>query len=202
MALAEAIARQLRRPSGIVGRGCAYVLNRFNRPINEAAVERLDIGPNDDVLDIGFGGGVATARVLERTRGFVGALEISEAMLDHAGRRFRREIEQGRLEVKRGDVSRIPYEDGRFDRVLTVQTIYFWPNPAAGLREIYRVLRSGGQLVVATATKEEMEKRSWTAHGFRKFADEELEDLLRAARFADVTVVRDGVRVFSGGRKP
>lgn len=45
-------------------------------------------------------------------------------------------------------------------------------------------------------------KRSWTRHGFRKFEDEELKGLLREAGFTDVVIERDGVRVFSGGRRP
>jgi arsenite methyltransferase len=201
VALAEALAGQLRQPSGMVGRALGYILNRANRPINERAVERLDVGASDSVLEIGFGGGVATAKVLARTQGFVAGIEISDAMVKHASRRFRHEIERGRLEIRRGSVRAIPYEDGRFDRALTVQTIYFWPDPAADLREIHRVLSPGGRLLVATATKEEMEKRSWTRHGFRKFEDDELGSLLRGAGFADVAVERDGVRVFTTGER-
>jgi arsenite methyltransferase len=198
--LAEALARQLRQPSGVVGRAMGHILNLANRPINRWAVERLDLGPSDAVLEIGFGGGAALAGILDRTRGRVAGIEISEAMIDGARRRFRREIGQGRLEVGPGDVSEIPFEDGSFDRVLTVQTIYFWPDSAAGLREIHRVLKPGGTVLVATAAKEEMDKRSWARHGFRKFEDNELRGLLQGAGFADVVIARDGARVFSSGR--
>jgi protein-L-isoaspartate O-methyltransferase len=130
VALAEALARQLRQPGGDGWAGTmGYILNRANRPINERAVERLDLDPSDSVLEIGFGGGVATARILARTRDFVAGIEISDAVIEHARRRFRDEIERGRLEVKLGPVVGIPYEDARFDRVLTVRTIYFWPDP-------------------------------------------------------------------------
>jgi ubiquinone/menaquinone biosynthesis C-methylase UbiE len=201
MSLAEAIARQLRQPSGVRGRAMAYLLNRFNRPINQRAVERLDLGASESVVEIGFGGGAALAGVLARTEGFVAGIEISEPMIDHVRRRLRGEIEEGRLELRRAGVSEIPYEDGRFDRALSVQTIYFWPDPAAGLREIHRVLKPGGRVLVATATKEEMDKRSWADHGFQKFDETELADLLRAAGFTAVTVERDGPRVFSAGEK-
>jgi ubiquinone/menaquinone biosynthesis C-methylase UbiE len=202
MALAEFLARQLRQPSGMAGRAMAYILNRANRPINERAVERLGVRPTDNVLEIGFGGGVALAKVLGRTQGFVAGIEISDPMIRHVRRRFRREIEAGRVEVRHGDVSDLPYEDARFDRAFTVQTIYFWPDPRAGLREIRRVLKPGGLLLVATAAKEEMDKRSFTDHGFRKFERRDLESLLREAGFADASVERDGPRMFSTGRRP
>jgi ubiquinone/menaquinone biosynthesis C-methylase UbiE len=199
MSLAERLARQLRRPRGVAGRVMAPILNRANRPINQRAVERLKMASSDSVLEIGFGGGIALSAILARTEEFVAGIEISAPMLDHGRRRFRDEIEAGRLELREGTVAEIPYEDARFDRVLSVQTIYFWPDPAAGLREIRRVLRPEGRLLLATATKEEMDKRSWTRHGFRKFAEEELAELLGTAGFADVTVERDGSRVFSAG---
>jgi hypothetical protein len=63
------------------------------------------------------------------------------------------------------------------------------------------VLKPGGRLVVATAAREEMNKHSFTRHGFRKFTERDLEDLLRAAGFSEVLVERDDPRVFSVGLK-
>lgn len=202
MSVARFIAGQLRRPSGITAPFMAVILNRANRRISQRAVEQLAVEADDDVLEIGFGGGAALARVLSRTRGRVTGIEISEPMLRRARRRFRREIQDGRLEIRHASVDEIPYGDSGFDRVMTVNTIYFWPDPPTALREIARVLRPGGRLVVATAAREEMDKRSFTEHGFRKFTEEELGRLLETAGFAAVTVERDGPRVLTSGVKP
>lgn len=201
MSIARFIAGQLRRPSGIAAPFMAVILNRANRRIGQRAVERLAVAPDDDVLEIGFGGGGALAQLLRRTQGRVVGIEISEPMLRCARRRFRREIEQGRLEIRHASVEEIPDGDASFDRVLTVNTIYFWPDPLAGLAEIARVLRPGGRLVIATAAREEMDKRAFTEHGFRRFTEDELGRLLETAAFAAVTVERDGPRVFTSGVK-
>jgi len=179
----------------------AYVLNRVNRSINRAAVEQLALGRSDSVLEIGFGGGAALETILSQTDGPVAGIEVSEPMIRHVQRRFRRQIDDGRLEVSHADVARIPYEDESFDRVLSVNTIYFWPDAAAAMGEVHRVLRSGGRVVFATQAKEEMEKHAWTEHGFRTFADATLEDLISAAGFGSVRVERRGTRVFSTGVK-
>lgn len=201
MRVTRFIAGQLRRPSGIAAPFMAFILDRANRRINERAVQRLTVGPDQDVLEIGFGGGATLGRLLSSTNGRVAGIELSGPMLRRARRRFRRQLEQGRLELREASVSTLPYGDATFDRVVTVNTIYFWPDQEEGLREIARVLRPGGRLVVATVAKEEMDKRSFTAHGFTKFSQEQLCRLLERAGFADVTVERDGPRVFTTGVK-
>jgi SAM-dependent methyltransferase len=198
--LSRAIASQLGRPSGALGRATAYALRRANRGINDGAVERLGVAAQDRVLEIGFGGGEGLADILRRTDGPVAGIEISETMLRHATRRFRAEIRAGKLDLKLGDVSDTGYEDAAFDRVLSVNTIYFWPDPLAGLGEIRRVLRQGGRVLLATETKEDMQKSALTRHGFRLFHDHELDALLRQAGFAEVAIEREGICVFSSGR--
>lgn len=177
------------------------VLDRGNRTINQQAVDRLAVGGAQRVLEVGFGGGGTLARILARTDARVAGVEISDAMLSRARRRFRRELADGRLELERASVAELPYPSESFDRVLTVQTIYFWPDPPAGLRELRRVLEPGGRIVIATAAREEMEKRSFTRHGFRKFSEQELHDLVRQAGFDEVSVDRDGPRVFTTGTR-
>jgi ubiquinone/menaquinone biosynthesis C-methylase UbiE len=113
-------------------------------------VERLRIARGDSVLEIGFGGGVALSLVLERTNGEVAGIEVSDAMLVHARRRFRGELRRERLVLAAASVSSIPFADRRFDRVLSSHTIYFWPEPDKGLQEIRRVLSPGGRMVIAT----------------------------------------------------
>lgn len=201
MRVTRFIAGQLRRPSGIAAPFMAFILDRANRRINERAVERLTVGANHDVLEIGFGGGATLARLLSGTNGRVAGVELSGPMLRRARRRFRRQLEQGQLELRDASVGDLPYGDATFDRVVTVNTIYFWPDQEDGLREIARVLRSDGRLVVATVAKEEMDKRSFTAHGFRTFSQEELGRLLETAGFTEVTIEPDGPRVFTTGVK-
>jgi arsenite methyltransferase len=169
--------------------------------MNRRAIERLAIGTEDSVLDIGFGGGVGLRHVLNGGAAFAAGIDISEAMLRQGRRRFRREIARGRVELKRGEVSTIPYEEGRFDGVFSANTIYFWPDPLAGLEEILRVLKPGGRLVLGTATIDAMQRRSFTCEGFGFFSEEDLAGLLRDAGFAEVAVDQVDDSVFSTGRK-
>ena len=159
-------------------------------------MERLRIARGDSVLEIGFGGGVALSLVLERTNGEVAGIEVSDAMLVHARRRFRGELRRERLVLAAASVSSIPFADRRFDRVLSSHTIYFWPEPDKGLQEIRRVLSPGGRMVIATGCPEDLGRRSYARCGFRIFRDGELEQLLEGAGFSEVVVEREGHRLF------
>jgi arsenite methyltransferase len=207
VAASERVARQLRHPSGPSGRVVGRLLNQLNRPINRSAVRRLQLDGAESVLEIGFGGGVALDLILDRTDGLVAGIDVSDAMLARGRHRFRRQIGRGRLELMSGAVSEIPYADEHFDRVLSTHTIYFWPDPAQGLREIHRVLAPRGRVVLATECPEDLGRRSYARHGFRILRDHELEELLSGGGYSEVAVQREGTRafgsfVFAEGLKP
>jgi hypothetical protein len=68
-------------------------------------------------------------------------------------------------------VDATPFEADSFDRVLSVNTIYFWADPDRGLREIHRVLKPGGRLVLATETRR---VPAWAARqGFTYYPQDE-----------------------------
>jgi SAM-dependent methyltransferase len=92
------------------------------------------------------------------------------------------------MEVQLGDVSRLRYPDGIFDRGLTVNTIYFWTDILQGLGELRRVLKPEGRLAVAIRSKEKMSKYPIARHGFRLFSPSELAGVMRQAGFRDLRV--------------
>src|SRR3954449_4990055 len=176
MGLARFVASQLGRPSRLTGR----LLNLANARGNAAAVEMLDVSSQHRVLDAGSGGGAGLGKLTRRADSVAG-IDLSEPAVRAARRSFRREIEDGRLQVEEASVEAIPFDDASFDRVLTVHTIYFWPDPERGLREILRVLKRGGRLVLVTDTKGP--PRAIAKHGFASYSQEQQTELLRASGF-------------------
>ena len=102
------IARQLGHSAGLAGRFVGVALNVGDRKHVTAAVEALSIRPGAVLADIGFGGGVGIALLLERVQpgGKVHGVDISSEMLSRAARRFREEISAGRLELHRATQDR------------------------------------------------------------------------------------------------
>lgn len=192
MGVGRFMAGQLRQPSGWFGsQVVSRLMNLGNRQIVETAVALLEIQPQHRVLEIGFGGGAGLARLAEQVQsGVVMGVDFSADMVRRAERRFRKEIAAGRMEVQLGDVSQLPYPDESFDRGLTVNTIYFWPDALKGLEEIRRVLKPQGRVAVAIRSKEKMSKYQVTRHGFRLFSPGELAGLMQMAGFRALRVER------------
>ena len=201
--IGRALARQGSRPSGLLGRLTGHFLNRETRNTNRVALVALDPQPGEEVLEIGFGGGATLSRLLavEKTR--ISGLELSETMVAQSNSRFRREIADSRLDLTQGDVAALPYADGSFDKVLTVNTIYFWTDPAAALNEIGRTLRPGGRIVIGFRIKEKMEQTWFARYGYhRLYEEEEVRRLLERGAFDDVQIRNEDGVIAASGTKP
>src|SRR5512134_3984540 len=125
MFLRPILARQLARPHGLAGLLMRPTLNRLNARVNRTVLDLLALAPHHRLLDVGFGGGVLMKEALRRApEGFVAGIEISEPMLKLARGRFRRDMLAGRVDVREGSASAIPYPDASFDRVTAVNTLH------------------------------------------------------------------------------
>lgn len=183
----EYIGAQFGAPRGFVGKCCCFVMNRMNRAMYGAVVRALDAPAR--VLDIGYGNGYLIGLLCARFPAVqVDGIDISDDMRQAALARNHRAAAAGRVRLLTGDCCALPYADGAFDAVTSVNTVYFWEDTLAGLREIHRVLQAGGVFYNAVYSKDWLEKLSYTQKGFQLFSCEALVALGRQAGFSSVTV--------------
>jgi arsenite methyltransferase len=194
--LTRIVARQLAHPSGWIGRWItAPWLNRANRVMNRLTLDGMDVRAGLRVLEVGFGGGDLLAWILS-AGAVVAGVDRSADMVAVAERRFRRQVAEGRLELHTGEVRALPFRAGSFDRLCTVNTIYFWADPAAALAECRRVMAPGARMVVGFDDRRALEAWPGHVHGFRLYEVAEVEDLMRDAGFTGLESAAAGV----GGR--
>jgi|SRR5215471_3651365 len=183
------IARQLSRPSGFMGTLIQLLMNRHNARMNDFAVRQLNVEPLDRVLEIGFGGGV-TLPPLMNSAAFVAGVDRSGDVIGWARQRYSGEIDAGRAEFRQGHVEALPFEPAAFDKVCTVNTVYFWSSLAAGFAEIYRVLKPRGRVAVGFLPKEHMDRMGMPEDIFTSRAPLEVVGALTKTGFRDVLIAR------------
>ena len=151
--LFEAVRTQFARPDGFAGRlaGWEMALRRSNRSRNRWAVALLDVQPQDHVLEIGFGPGLAIREFARRaTDGLVIGVDHSEVMVRHATARNRAAVEQGRVDLRLGSVLNLSDLNETFDKALAVNNFGMWPEPEARLKELRRALRPSGRVAIVS----------------------------------------------------
>ncbi|MDQ3030900.1 MAG: class I SAM-dependent methyltransferase [Myxococcota bacterium] len=189
--LSRFIAAQLGRPSGLFGRVVmTRVLDYGNAEMIDACIAALELRRDDTYLDVGFGGGGALERAARRVDdGHVYGVDFSPDVVVAGQRRFRREIAAGRMTLLTADIGELPLRDALVSAVSTINTIYFWPDPATAARSIRRVLSPGGRLAIGFTGADKM--RQWSEisqHGFRLWTGEQVRELLEGAGFDAVEV--------------
>ena len=120
----------------------------FQSLYDEVAEDIVSCCPEGSILDIGTGPGFLLLKLRRLNPGLnLTGLDISSAMVSTAQRNVRN-AGAPEIEIREGDAGSLPFPDGTFDGVVSTGSFHHWKNPEAGLNEIHRILKTGGQALV------------------------------------------------------
>jgi ubiquinone/menaquinone biosynthesis C-methylase UbiE len=140
---------QFSLPNGFIGRIAGWIMALQNRTMNRITVEQLKIAPDDSVLEIGFGPGEAIKYLTRKSQArTITGIDPSPAMLEQAMSTNKQSIDAGRVMLIQGTVAALPFAADRFSKVFAVSTFHDWESRSAGLKEVRRVLKDDGKLVL------------------------------------------------------
>jgi SAM-dependent methyltransferase len=169
--------------SGVGGLFAALCFTVGRRGQADLAIELAGVGPDDDVVDVGCGPGVAVRRAAGLARSVVG-VDPAPVML-----RVARALGGPSRRYLLGAAEALPLPDDSATVVWSLTTVHHWRDLDAGLREARRVLRPTGRLLAIERRIEPgasgIASHGWTEHHAQRFAE-----LCRAAGFVDVEIGR------------
>lgn len=143
------LMRMFGRPRGALGRLGGRIMAGTNAECGFWVSDILQIAPNDCVLEVGFGPGVIIERLTNLApAGHVAGIDPSIEMVEMAHARNLTAIRKGFVDLEWGSVERLPFQDNSFDKALAINSMHVWPDAIAGLREIQRVVKSGGRIAL------------------------------------------------------
>ncbi|MES2678971.1 MAG: class I SAM-dependent methyltransferase [Bacteroidota bacterium] len=173
------IAKQLRQPQGDYAKEVGERMNEGNLQMNLYTIEKLNINPSDRVLEIGMGNGFFVKNILGKNESvaYTGC-DFSEAMVREAGTRNEEYLKNKRAGFFLANAEHLSFPDNSFNKIFTVNTIYFWDQPEAVLKELGRVLTPEGVLLIALRPKSVMDHFPMTKFGFNTFSAKDVSALL------------------------
>ena len=122
---------------------------RMNADCGAWVSDLLKIGPNDNVLEVGFGPGVVIPRLSQLTAaGHVAGIDPSREMVEQAQARNAAAVESGHVDLRQGSVGNLPFDNNCFDKAVAINSMQVWPDALAGLREMLRVTKPGGRIAL------------------------------------------------------
>ena len=179
-----------RKPEGELGDKLINHMNKNHEGLALWSLSHLDISKEDIILDIGCGGGVNVERFLKMTDNKVFGLDYSQLAVERSAKLNTDAIEEGRCNIIHGSVSNLPFEDESFDIVTAFETVYFWPDFANDLKEVWRVLKNNGVMFIANEAipkdGDERQLELIELLDMNLYSDEELHHYLKEAGFSVV----------------
>ncbi|MEG0926047.1 class I SAM-dependent methyltransferase [Chryseobacterium sp.] len=176
------LAQNLANPQGEKGIEIGEMMNATNIGMTLESIRTLLIEDDQHILEIGHGnaGHLKSLLNLAQDLKYTG-VDISETMHNEA-KKLNKEF-QTKADFVLYEGKKLPFQDQTFDKIFTVNTVYFWENPVEFLNEIYRVLKDNGTFVLTFGQRDFMEKLPFTAYDFMLYNNNEMEELVSKSHF-------------------
>ena len=143
------MASQCQKPTGFLGRLVLRLMNWRHSNVTDWGLQQITVRENDTILDVGCGGGRTLTKLSSAAyKGIVHGIDHAKESVATARRTNQQLIAFGRVSVEQASVSRLPFEDNTFHLVTAVETHFWWQDLNAAMKEIFRVLKPGGRLLI------------------------------------------------------
>lgn len=185
---------QCMKPNGELGKIVADDMNKSHFELTGWGLEKININPQDIILDIGCGGGRTVNRLASIAKeGKVFGIDYSMDCVKWSKDYNEELIKDGRLEIIHASVEKIPFEDNKFDVISAVETIYFWPDLVQNLKEVKRVLKPSGKLIIICEmySSEKFKERNdefVSVSNMKIYTPEELKDIVKMAGYSNIKI--------------
>jgi SAM-dependent methyltransferase len=206
--LAVYLGRQVKKPDRFAGRFFTWLMNGSHAPLTDWAFTHLEIPDGGTALDVGCGGGRTIEKLAARAAQVHG-IDYAAGSVAASRAHNRKSIAEGRVHVEQASVSHLPFPGGMFDVVTAIETQYYWPDLPGDMREILRVLKPGGRLMIVAenykgARNDAVLGPVMKLLGSSRLSVEDQRALFLAAGFEDVEIHEERRRAWlcAIGKKP
>lgn len=192
------VGNQLSSPSGAVGKETGERMAVSNENMIKRTIDALKLAKKDQILEIGPGNGSHLPIVMEQAKGLhYTGIDISETMVEEASRINQDLVVAGAAKFSLSDGLHIDFPAHTFNKIFTVNTLYFWKDPIAYATEIYKALKPGGYFCIGFADKSFMEQLPFTKWDFQLYHAQMVKDLLEEVGFEILKVWEEKEQVIN-----
>ncbi|HEY1011321.1 MAG TPA: methyltransferase domain-containing protein [Herpetosiphonaceae bacterium] len=178
---------QHQHPHGLLGRLVGARMARQHAPETAWTIDRLALRPGDRILDLGCGMGRGLAQAMRRSpAGYGIGLDRSPTMARAARRTTAPWRRAGQAAIVRGDLTALPLAPASLDKIYSIHTFYFWPDPVALFQRLFALLAPGGALMVTLSTGMQQPDGSWRLSPLQEKIEQQILPILRQTPAAQV----------------
>jgi len=196
MGIIEYLINQSIEPKGLIGKLMLMTMNMAHKNIFNFGLDNIRINDNSKLLDLGFGGGEALKMISSKYKNIkLFGIDFSEESIKTGMKNNKKDIMNGKLELIKGDIEKMPFPDDYLDIITAFQTHYHWDNLDKKLLEIFRVLSEGGQFIIVA------EKYKINYHMEKYKTKDELKNIFEEIGFKKIEYMETKYNMFIRGEK-